>query len=211
MCCERKAGFQQIAIESGVNEAYFFCFDAVAGAVGKCCTCICRSIGKCCNWVGEHVVTPLRNCVLAVMYGIYDHIMAPLGRGIYAVAAAMYAVAARVAAAIYAVAARVGNAMYSVAAEVAKSIYDVAWKKTETVPFPPTAALTKSITRKAYGFNGSSYSLACEVNDTPPSAPAETIEAVMAAALEFECQGAHNHHQLLAAAVVDQLQSSSTS
>ena len=100
--------------------------NAVASAVGKCCTCICRSIGKCCNWVGEHVVTPLRNCVLAVMYGIYDHIMAPLGRGIYAVAAAMYAVAARVAAAIYAVAARVGNAMYSVAAEVAKSIYDVA-------------------------------------------------------------------------------------
>jgi hypothetical protein len=81
---------------------------------------------------------------------------------------------------------------------VLKSIYDTAWKKTETVPFGPSVALTKSVTRKAYGFNGSNYSLACEVNDTPPSAPAETIESVMAAALEFECQGTHNHQKLLA-------------
>ena len=81
---------------------------------------------------------------------------------------------------------------------VLKSIYDVAWKKTETVPFTPVAALTKSITRKAYGFNGSNYSLACEVNDTPVSAPAPTLEAVMGAALEFECQGTPNHNQLLA-------------
>lgn len=80
---------------------------------------------------------------------------------------------------------------------VLKSIYDTAWKKTETVPFPPSASLTKSITRKAYGFNGSNYSLACEVNDTPTAAPSKTYEAVMAAALEFECQGAHNHAQLL--------------
>ena len=61
-------------------------------------------------------MTPLRNFVLAVMYGVYDHIMAPLGRGIYAVAAAMYAVAAGLAKAIYGVAARVGRAMYGVAA-----------------------------------------------------------------------------------------------
>ena len=81
---------------------------------------------------------------------------------------------------------------------VLKSVYDVSWKKTETVPFKPSAALTKSVTRKAFGFNGSNYSLACEVNDTPPSAPAETLEAVMAAALEFECQGAHSHQKLLA-------------
>lgn len=80
---------------------------------------------------------------------------------------------------------------------VLKSVYDVSWKKTETVPFAPSAALTKSVTRKAYGFNGSNYSLACEVNDTPPSAPAETLESVMAAALEFECQGAPNHNRLL--------------
>ena len=38
---------------------------------------------------------------------------------------------------------------------VLKSVYDVSWKKTETVPFAPSAALTKSVTRKAYGFNGS--------------------------------------------------------
>ena len=43
------------------------------------------------------------------MYGVYDHIMAPLGRGIYAVAAAMYAVAARFGKAMYDVAARVAH------------------------------------------------------------------------------------------------------
>ena len=100
--------------------------NAVARAVGKCCTCICRSIGKCCNWVGEHVVAPVRNFLLAVMYWVYDNMMAPVGRGIYAVAAAMYAVAARVSKAIYDVAAGVSKSMYDVAAGVAAAMYDVA-------------------------------------------------------------------------------------
>ena len=71
-------------------------------------------------------MTPLRNFVLAVMYGVYDHIMAPLGRGIYAVAAAMYAVAAGVSKSMYDVAAGVAAAMYDVAAAVANAAYGVA-------------------------------------------------------------------------------------
>ena len=80
---------------------------------------------------------------------------------------------------------------------VLKSIYEVAWKKTETIKFDPSPTLTKSVTRKAYGFNGSQYSLACEVNDTPCSATAETLEGVLAASLEAEMQGAYYHKQLL--------------
>ena len=81
---------------------------------------------------------------------------------------------------------------------ILKSIYDVAWSMTETVPFVACPSLTKSVTRKSYGFNGSNYSLACEVNDTPISTTAETLESVMAAALEIEMQGTHNHAQVLA-------------
>lgn len=81
---------------------------------------------------------------------------------------------------------------------VLKSIYEVAWKKTETVKFDPSPTLTKSVTRKAFGFNGSQYSLACEVNDTPCGTTAETLEAVLHGALEVEMQGAYFHKKLLA-------------
>ena len=80
---------------------------------------------------------------------------------------------------------------------VLKSVYDVSWKKTETVPFAPSAALTKSVTRKAYGFNGSHVQPGLRGQRHAASAPAETLESVMAAALEFECQGAPNHNRLL--------------
>jgi len=71
-------------------------------------------------------VTPLRNCVLAVMYWVYDNMMAPVGRGIYAVAAAMYSVAAGVSKSIYGVAARVSKAIYDVAAGIGQAMYETA-------------------------------------------------------------------------------------
>lgn len=80
---------------------------------------------------------------------------------------------------------------------VLKSIYDEGWKKTETVKFEPSPTLTKTITRKSFGFNGSEYSLACEVNDTPMSVTADTLESVLNSALEVEMQGAHAHKMLL--------------
>ena len=125
VCCR---AIRRIVVKPLVECCAAICRQIARGcnAVGRCCTCICRSVGKCCNWVGEHVVTPLRNCVLAVMYGVYDHIMAPLGRGIYAVAAAIYAVAARVGLAIYGIAAGVSKSMYDVVAGVAAAMYDVA-------------------------------------------------------------------------------------
>ena len=65
---------------------------------------------------------------------------------------------------------------------VLKSVYDVSWKKTETVPFAPSAALTKSVTRKAYGLNGSHVQRwPAEANDTPNAMTDETLESVLAA------------------------------
>jgi len=145
VCCR---AIRRIVVEPLVKCCAAICRQIARGcnAVGKCCTCICRSIGKCCNWVGEHVVTPLRNCVLAVMYWVYDNMMAPVGRGIYAVAAAMYAVAARVSKAVYGVAEALGTAaygvaaaMYAVAAEVGKAIYDV------------VAGVANAVANAAYG------------------------------------------------------------
>ena len=99
-------------------------------------------------------MTPLRNFVLAIMYGVYDHIMAPLGRGIYAVAAAMYAVAARVGKAIYGVAARVGQAIYGVAARVGQAMYAVAAEVGQAMydvaAAVANAAVESGVARKGY-------------------------------------------------------------
>tara|TARA_B100000767_G_scaffold137013_1_gene129725 strand:- start:1512 stop:2366 length:855 start_codon:yes stop_codon:yes gene_type:complete len=46
---------------------------------------------------------------------------------------------------------------------VLKSIYDYGWRMTEIVKFTPSPTLTKTVTRKHFGFNGSAYSLAAEV------------------------------------------------
>ena len=78
-----------------------------------------------------------------------------------------------------------------------KAVYDAGWAKTETIKFEPSPTLTKTVTRKAYGFNGSDYSLAVEVNDTPMSVTLDTIESVLNSALDVEMQGAHLHGKLL--------------
>ena len=78
-----------------------------------------------------------------------------------------------------------------------KAIYDKAWALTESVPYAPSPTLTKSVMRKPYGLNGSPYALAAEANDTPNATTDETLESVLARAIEVEVQGAHKHAQLL--------------
>ena len=78
-------------------------------------------------------------------------------------------------------------------AEVAKvepvmqGIYNRAWSMLDLVPFPPSHNLTKSVFKVPCGLNASGYSLAAEVNNTPPSYTDEALEAMMTRCLLSEC------------------------
>ncbi|MAX25802.1 MAG: hypothetical protein CMJ19_14985 [Phycisphaeraceae bacterium] len=68
-----------------------------------------------------------------------------------------------------------------------QGIYNASWKMCTDVTFEPAANLTKSVMRVPCGFNGSGYALAAAVNDTPPSFPDATLEAIFSRCVRAEC------------------------
>ena len=68
-----------------------------------------------------------------------------------------------------------------------QGIYNASWKMCTDLTFDPAANLTKSVMRVPSGFNGSGYALAAAVNDTPPSFPDATMEAIFARCVAAEC------------------------
>ena len=78
---------------------------------------------------------------------------------------------------------------------ILQGVYNYAWALTEKVVFQ-VKNLTKSVMRVPVGYNASGYALAAAVNDTPPSYPAETMEAILDACLRVELS-ADEHADLL--------------
>ena len=83
---------------------------------------------------------------------------------------------------------------------VLQSAYDAAWARVEQVPFAACPMLTKTVTRvpAGLGLNGTGFSLAAAVNDTPPSMRDDTREALLARALRTEAGSDAAFAQLLA-------------